>query len=472
MKAKIFLILVITLAFFTSCEASDIDFPFPFLGESDDLKNKTPIEIYEAAEEKINSLDSYTLSAQISIEVTVLGKLITVESESVAISQTTDEGKFLYQEKTNTTSTYDGNVYREEFSHGFQDEYMYQYYSNDVTNTQLCSPISTHNYKEYMKNKDEQMFDIANFEKQEKESIDGGWKLIFSDLSSDAELEYLKKILDFSDFGLDVSLEDISAIFTVDSDGYFTDMHLEFIFKSNEESESGADEQQLPKLIAEASYSGLNQSVVEKRNITNFTRVSDLRCLDKASDAFGNLLNSEKIDFTLTTPNRLNSAYTEIYNVNYSLNNGKPTYVMLIEVKSATGIASEASITYSAGKKIVTSNGAASIQESDDTTEKATIKSLVLPFSFNSQRVRNITTNESGATVFEIVATKQQTEQLLGEASQSWNYKCEFSVSVVYDGDMIKEYEYMILVRQLSGGGIGVVSSTVYNITELSYDVD
>jgi hypothetical protein len=144
---------------------------------------------------------------------------------------------------------------------------------------------------------------------------------------------------------------------------------------------------------------------------------------------------------------------------------------MLIELKSATGVASEASITYSGGKKIVTSNGAASTQESDDLTEKAAIRSLLLPIRFDAKRVRSITT-DGEALVFEMKATKQETEQLLGGAAHGGSYECDFIISVLYDGDMIKEYSYNIVVRRITTTGVGIVLNVKYTVPELSYDAD
>ena len=172
MKVKIvfFLALAVMLAFFTSCEMNEADFGNPFSSGSDDAKNKTAIEIYEAAEAKMESLDSYTVTAKIALGMTLLGKPMVVETDGVAIIQTTDEGNFLYYEKTDTTSSYDETVDKNSFVAGFQDEYMYQYYSNGEMNTELCSPISTEDYKEYMKTKEELAFEISDFAKQESET--------------------------------------------------------------------------------------------------------------------------------------------------------------------------------------------------------------------------------------------------------------------------------------------------------------
>ena len=346
---------------------------------------------------------------------------------------------------------------------------MYQYYSDDEMNTELCSPISTENYKEYMKTKEELAFEISDFAKQEKKVVDNGWKLIFSDLSSEGGLDYLKDILDFSALDLDISVEDVNVTVTVNSDYYLTDMYLEVVFKNNDES--GESAEQLPKMIAEERYSGFNCSVVEKINVTNFNIVSDLRCIDKAADAFRELTDSKETNFTLSVPNSTNSAYTEIYDVNYSLSNGKLTYVMMITLKSATGVASEASITYSGGKKIVTSGGMASTQESDDITEKAFIRYLILPLEFDAHRVYDVTTDSDGAVVFKIEATEQQIEQLLGSGLRS-KYTCEFIVSVLFDGDMIKEYRYEIIISYSNWSGTGIVSRTKYTVTDLSYEAD
>lgn len=468
-KFIFFLLLTVTLAFFTSCDSNG-GFQLPFSG-GDDAKNKTAIEIYEAAEAKMKKLDSYTVTGGIDLGMSVYGKSIVIESDIVTKTQTTEDGKLLYWEETNTTSTYDETVSKQLFVEGFQDEYMYQYYSDDETSTELRSLISTENYKEYMKSKaDDIDFGIDDFTKQEKKDVDNGWKLIFSELSPNKGIEYLNDTFAFSDVDLGVSVKDVTIIFTVNSDYYFTDMYMEFIFESDAESDEGAIVQQ-PKMIAEESYSGFNSTVVEKRNITNFNLVSDLRCIDKAADAFDKLLRSERIDFTIKAPNSINSAYTEIYDVNYLLSNGKPTYVMLIELKSATGVASEASITYSDGKKIVTSNGAASTQESDDLIEKATIRSLLLPIRFDAKRVRSITT-DGEALVFEMKATKQETEQLLGGAAHGGSYECDFIISVLYDGDMIKEYSYNIVVRRITTTGVGIVLNVKYTVPELSYDAD
>ena len=467
-KFIFFLLLTVTLAFFTSCEMNEADFGNPFSSGSDDAKNKTAIEIYEAAEAKMESLDSYTVTAKIALGMTWLGKPLVVETEGVAITQTTDEGKFLYYEKADTSSSYDEKVERDRFVNGFQDEYMYQYYSNGEMNTELCSPISTEDYKEYMKTKDDSAFEIYDFAKQEKKVVDNGWKLIFSDLSSEGGLDYLKDILDFSALELDISVEDVNVTVTVNSDYYLTDMYLEVVFKNNDESDESAE--QLPKMIAEERYSGFNCSVVEKINVTNFNIVSDLRCIDKAADAFRELTDSKETNFTLSVPNSTNSAYTEIYDVNYSLSNGKLTYVMMITLKSATGVASEASITYSGGKKIVTSGNMASTQESDDFTEKAFIRYLILPLEFDASRVYEVTTDKDGAVVFKIEATEKQIKQLLGGTPNS-KYTGEFVISVVFEGDMIKEYRYEILLRKMSLSG-SIVSHTKYTVTDLSYEAD
>jgi hypothetical protein len=245
-------------------------------------------------------------------------------------------------------------------------------------------------------------------------------------------------------------------------------MYLEVVFKNNDES--GESAEQLPKMIAEERYSGFNCSVVEKINVTNFNIVSDLRCIDKAADAFRELTDSKETNFTLSVPNSTNSAYTEIYDVNCSMSNGKLTYVMMITLKSATGVASEASITYSGGKKIVTSGGMASTQESDDFTEKAFIRYLILPLEFDAHRVYEVTTDKDGAVVFKIEATEKQIKQLLGGTPNS-KYTGEFVISVVFEGDMIKEYRYEIQLRKMSLSG-SIVSHTKYTVTDLSYEAD
>ena len=238
MKNKIifFLLLTVTLAFFTSCDSSGDGFQLPFLGGGDDTKNKTAIEIYEAAEAKMEELDSYTVTAGIDLGMTVYGKSIVVESDIVTKTQTTEEGKFLYWEETNTTSTYDETVSKQLFVKGFQDEYMYQYYSDDKTSTELRSLVSTENYKEYMKSRtDDVDFDIDDFAKQEKKVVDNGWKLIFSELAPDKGIEYINDTVGFSDLNLDISVKDITVIFTVNSDYYVTDMYMEILFKSDAE---------------------------------------------------------------------------------------------------------------------------------------------------------------------------------------------------------------------------------------------
>ena len=474
---KSYLVLVVvamftTLIIATSCNKNET---------TDDLSNlsneEKAVKIFNLMNDKMNALDSYTCSSVAAFDMMFNDKPMNIEFDAEVMYQRNNED-LVYIEEITSVSEYDGKRDGYGMIKGFQDGKMHRRYVSNDMNIELYSSISADDFIKYLNEQEGSYGTIlkaSNFENCSVQDENGDWRLMFSKVTSSEMVDDLKDEMDLSLISDYLVIDDIIMTVWVSSDYYCKKIIFQPVFKLDEAEEDISE----PTMSITLEYTKLNSTVAKKEDINSYNEVYDLRDLERVSKAVRDLYKSEEIAFKYTgykpTTDATIKEIQEIDTVDYSLKNGKPTYVIFSTIPD-TG--KELTITYSSGKKIITSGNAANTLESNDEAEKQFIRSFMFPLGIDTNCVYNISEAQSGIYILSFKATNEQKKQILGKNAYK-NYDLDFWISVTYDGDVIKKYSAQITVKHgykgddfISNSQAGrVVSHNRYMVEDIVYNV-
>ena len=299
--------------------------------------------------------------------------------------------------------------------------------------------------------------------------------MVFSGILSSGESEKLSDEMNLSLISDYLVIEDLVLTVLVSEDYYCQEMIIEPVFGLKETD----DDISAPTMKITTKYTDLNATEARTWSIDEykeFVEVYDLRVLHKISRALRDLYKAENISFEYTGYKPASESNVkkvqEIDTVEYSLKDGKPTYVIFSTIPD---IETESTITYSSGKKIVTLGNVANTIDSDDRTEKQFIRSLMFPLGIDTNYVYDISESEPGVYLLSFKTSNDQRKQVQADLPYGIE-NMEFYISITYEDGIIKKYTTQVelsYVRNISSNAVMHGKSySSYDITELSYDTD
>ena len=470
-KSIVALIFALTVTLIlTSCNDKDVyEIQKHFLTEEEKA-----VKVIAMADKNMNAIDSYTAVLNGEFDITLNDKPMKMIFDMQTVYQGVD-GSVVYNEKLSYSTEYDGEISIYETVSGFQHNRMYCRYSGDGVTSEMCSVIFAPEYEAYLNERasiDGTHLNVSDFENCSLEEENGGYKLVFSGILSFEQADKLSEAMDLSLISDYLFIEDINLTFLVSEDLYYEDMILEPVFKLTEEDDSIS----VPTMKMTTRYEKFNSSEAEILDIRSYKLVDDLRDLEKIAKDLRDLYKSEEIAFKYTgykpTGDETAKEVQEIDVVDYSLKDGKPTYVIFSTIPD---MKMETTITYSSGKKIVTAGNAANTLESDDRTEKQFVRSLMFPLGIDRTRVCDIKESEPGVYLLHFKASDEQEKQIAAQ-NKVKDVDVEFWISLTYEDGVIKKYTSQISMNYTKViSANATVSGTLYSgyeVDELNYKIN
>ena len=407
-------------------------------------------KIFELVDANMSSLSSYTTATTMKFEMEIGGNLITVESETISETQNIGFSDFVYHSETTSNARYLDESDYSTFIEGFRDGRMYRSYIGAPASYQIYSFISAADFEAYLierSNPDEMDFKISDFSVFSSEKTDNGWKLTFSNVTSEAVIEKYSDILGADMLPEGIAFDDLCMEFYISSNYYCTKSVLDVIFSVADDVE----ESEIPKISAEMTYSKMNATTATALDFYGYSRVQDIRLITKTDRAFDQIADSENGSFILKsygeTTQDQNYQLAETDNMTYSTSNGKLVYVLNAE---ADGTA--ASISYSNGIKTITVAGNAATVESDDESEREFINSFAFPVAFEEDNVYSIEKGENeNSYVFIMNLSDTAKQKLFGNSASQIKY-CKLEMTVNFDGEKVTSYSAHLYYNTNSSG--------------------
>ncbi len=422
-------------------------------------------KIFEMVDDNMSSLSSYTTDLDMKFEIEIGGILIAVESEILSESQNIGTSDFVYYNETTSETKYLDKSDSSTFIEGFQDGRMYRSYTGAPESYQIYSFISATDFETYLterSNTDEMDFEISDFSVFSSEKTDDGWKLTFSNVTSEAVIEKISDIFGTDMLPEGVAFDDLCMEFYISSDYYCTKSVLDVIFSAADD----VKESEIPKITAETTYTKMNATTATALDFNGYSEVQDIRLITETERAFDQIAYSENGSFVLksygSTTQDQNYQLAETDNMTYSTSNGKLIYVLNAQINGTT-----ASISYSNGIKTVTSSGNAVTIETDDESEREFINSIAFPVAFEGNNVYSIEKGEKENSYVFIMNLSDASKQNLFGSSASQIKDCKLEMTVNFNGEKVTSYSAHLYYNTNSSSTYyhtrWVVDNIVYN---------
>lgn len=433
MKKTVSLFLIVSsllgLFMFSACGKEEA--PDPFEGVKTDAAYRSLAEMYSA----MDALESYTVTSTSNVKFAYLGVLFSVEEEITDKVSGIGTDDFTYRREVFTEVDGGGSKVNSMNCDGYQKGYMYRRFSEDKLERKICSPISYEDYIKYRSETtpnplvnilyDESLTATASVTERE----DGGKTVTLSDFNG-AFLKQFNKDMSVGGFGDLISLESLTITIEMGADKLYESSTVDYVMNLFDKK---------IEFTETATVSDLNSTKIKTYSLDSYTRISDLRLVDKVSRSINDTLAADKINAELTINTNFNSEeYQEKDSIAVDRSNGFE-YDISSEAASVNS-----KITYHNGEKRIYIDQNGTMQEVSVTvpqqlTEIVFIENLLDYGMFDPNYVTAIETNESG----DIVITLDPSEQFkAAHPSPLSTYSIDtVTITITMDGDNISVYQ-------------------------------
>lgn len=455
MKKTVSLFLIVSsllgLFMFSACVKEEA--PDPFERVKTDAAYQSLAEMYST----MDTFESYTITTASNLKFYYLGVMFSVEEEITDKVSGFGTDEFVHRREVVSETETGGAKTKSIHYDGYQDGYMYRRFTEDKLERKICSPISCEDYVEYRnENNRNPLIDILYDESltattSVTEREDGGKSVTLSDFN-DAFKERFNRDMDLGVISDIISLKSMTVTFEISADNIYESSTVDFLMDL-----IGSD----IEFTETATVSDLNSTKIKTYSLDSYTRISDLRLVDKVSRSINSTLAVDKIEAELTIDANFKSEkYQEKDLIATDRSNGFE-YDISSEAASVNS-----KITYHNGEKRIYIDQNGTMQEVSVTvpqqlTEIIFIENLLDYGMFDPNYVTAIETNESG----DIVITLDPSEEFrAAHPSPISTYSIgTVTITITMDGDNISvyqtdiEYKYRYYNEDVQKGTINAV---------------
>ena len=434
--------------------------------------DKRAIKIMDIIDEKLADADSYTMTTNMEMFTEYSGVGIWVDASMSGKIQGQGTDTPLYRKDYVYEYTVEGvdETTTASIIEGYNDGYMYRSYYNGVDMIELKSPVSAEDYFLHIAELSGDLNitmnkDMAKTLDSKKE--DGFWVVTASNLNREIIEEYERSMGDeFLCSGF--RIKDINVSLTVKEDFSEYTVNLDFKFENKtNDGESTDAPDRLPVVCIVINCSSFDETVVRPEYIVSYKEVCDLRLLDKANKAIGDLKYAADGSFTLAEDStiQLSDDVTE-HSASSTVTYGERDGDLFYEIITSIPGKDDSVISYKEGMK----NANGSVRPSTYAQERTYINGIIDYGQFNHFNVIDIQPVEGSdnSFVFSLVVTESLKEGLnLGKGK--W-ISGTYEITLTFDGDSIIGYETHIMARyNIHTSAYGYIYVSSYTCTVNSF---
>jgi len=355
------------------------------------------VELDKLSSEKMDQATSYDAKTSGIISFKISGVEVAAEISGKQQLLLTDTGTLMHQEQSTEITIADTT----EITKSIRGYANGKAYASDVSSgkkASFYSEMTFDDYKAHMNRNSDALLSAFNAESaSEKTSAkrsDGGWSLVFECFSSEAKSDLTKQ---FDDILSGTEISDAKVSIVLDADLYYKSFIIDLFFP---------DKSDFKEFSVRIDFSNINSgtTVIDEIDFSDYTKVPDIRVLDKLDDALNYVPEEgEKQSVTVTASeyavsNGNVSRYKEINKIVYETVNGKLEYEINAEIP--TNSKDNYVISYEDGTQTIEQYNSSGklcdtiTNKSDDNTERAYILGILNNTKYNRGVLKTMKVSE------------------------------------------------------------------------------
>lgn len=398
-------------------------------------KSYTADELFNLIDEKMDSYDSYESTLEMIMNVTMNGVEASVTAKGLEIRQGLTTDNFAFYTETEmkmsipSLSTTEKQTSVEAYHSG-------NYFISDrgeSVNRKLCSPMTKEEAKEYVDEKDTDVFEFGDcVNKEAKINEDGTYDLTFSGYTAEAVHEILGQT-GADAWSLTHDVIDITFHITADAEFNATAFEFSFVFEQKPGSEK------IPEISVKGTFYKYNEAAIDEAEVNpeKYTAVDDIRLIDEMEDLLDARYAKEEGKFTLDISQTLKimgetQQSTETDIVTYGKNDKGYFYDIDADMNGT-----KYDISYSQGVQNVVVDGQSQQVAQTEAEARAFIEGLINSCQFNDDFVIDIKKNSDTQYVF-TCEPKNSYKALIEQMGATFRSVTQTITVTVENGEIVK----------------------------------
>lgn len=259
-------------------------------------------ELYQKIDEQMDALTSYRTDMNMKMTFYINGVEVKGEGSGYSIEDLKHEGEYYFYTES-TTKVSAGALSMNQTQTNVEAYCKGNYFisnEQDGTSQKLYSAMSAEDAKAYRLESEMNTLDLIEdcTTKEFSQKEDGTWELICSGYTK-AAIEKISEDMGLDNSTLSVEVMDIKLTLVADTDYRAKQIKIDFAFEETKH---------MPVVSVTADYSQYNEAITKSIDTEGYTKVDDIRILDKIEDLLEERYESESCRFELSLKQLIRSA--------------------------------------------------------------------------------------------------------------------------------------------------------------------